>query len=60
MFFYAKKQKEIDSFIEEVSYGISGKVVNEESYDFELVDEKLVPVRVSKTEEVENITKQNI
>ena len=34
-----ERQKEIDAFIEETSYGISGKVVNEKDYEFELVDD---------------------
>jgi len=50
-----ERQKEIDAFVEEVSYGISGKVVNGENYDFELVDEKLQPIRVRDSKEVENI-----
>ncbi len=50
-----ERQNEIDSFVEEVSYGISGKVYNEDSYDFELVDDKFQPIRVDNKEEVENI-----
>ena len=50
-----ERQKQIDNFVEEISYGIGGKVINEESYDFELVDDKLVPIRVNDSKEVENI-----
>ena len=50
-----ERQKEIDAFEEEISYGIGGKVLNEESYDFELVDDSLQPIRVSDSKEVENI-----
>ena len=52
-----ERQKEIDSFVEEISYGISGKVINGKDYDFELVDEKLNPIRVENSNEVESIVK---
>lgn len=50
-----ERQKEIDNFVEEISYGISGKVVNKNSYDFELVDDKLNSIRVKDPKEVESI-----
>ena len=50
-----EKQKEIDAFKEEVSYGLSGKIVNGESYDFELVDKELKPIRVDSSDEVKQI-----
>ena len=50
-----ERQKEIDSFKEELSYGIAGKVLNEDKYEFELVDDKLQPIRVSESKEVETI-----
>lgn len=47
------RQKEIDSFKEEVSYGVKGKV-NKES--FELVDnEKYQPIRVENQEELKQV-----
>lgn len=52
-----ERQKEIDNFVEEVSYGVSGKVLNNELYDFELVDDNLSAVRVSDPKEVEDIVK---
>ena len=52
-----ERQKEIDAFIEETSYGISGKVVNEKDYEFELVDDSLQPVRVNDSKDVEDIVK---
>ena len=52
-----ERQKEIDDFVEEISYGISGKVVNEKDYEFELVDSNLTPVRVEDSKQVENIVK---
>lgn len=50
-----ERQKEIDAFKEEISYGVCGKVVNQDTYDFELVDDKFQPIRVSDSKEVENI-----
>jgi DNA topoisomerase-1 len=50
-----ERQKEIDSFVEEISYGISGKVFNEKDYDFEMVDNELQPIRVDDSKQVENI-----
>ena len=50
-----ERQKEIDAFVEEISYGLGGKIVNEENYDFELVDDKLQPVRVNNSDEVKEI-----
>ena len=52
-----ERQKEIDEFIEETSYGIGGKVVNGKDYDFELVDNSLQPIRVDTSNEVEDIVK---
>jgi len=52
-----ERQKEIDDFIEEVSYGIGGKVVNEKDYEFELIDSNLEPIRVDDSKQVENIVK---
>jgi len=52
-----ERQKEINNFVEEISYGISGKVINNKEYDFELVDENLQPVRVKDSKQVENIVK---
>ena len=50
-----ERQKEIDAFIEEVSYGLSGKVNNGENYDFELVDSSLQPIRLESSDVVEKI-----
>lgn len=52
-----ERQKEIDSFVEEVSYGISGKVVNGKDYEFEYVDSELQPIRVEDSKDVEEIVK---
>ena len=52
-----ERQKEIDAFVEEISYGIGGKVVNGKDYDFELVNDDLQPIRVEDSKEVENIVK---
>lgn len=52
-----ERQKEIDSFVEETSYGIGGKIINGKEYDFELVDNELNPVRVDDSKQVESIVK---
>ena len=49
------RQKEIDEFKEEVSYGISGKVINDAEYEFELVDENINPIRVANEADVKSI-----
>ena len=50
-----ERQKEIDAFKEEISYGISGKLVNGETYEFELIDDTLQPIRVADANEVTEI-----
>ena len=52
-----ERQKEIDSFVEEVSYGIGGKIINEKDYEFELVNDSFQPIRVNDSKEVEGIIK---
>ena len=52
-----ERQKEIDAFVEEISYGIGGKIINGKDYDFELVDNELKPIRVDDSNQVENIIK---
>ena len=49
------KQKEIDAFKEELSYGIKGKLVNNK-VDFELVDDKKYqPIRVKDKDELNEV-----
>ncbi len=51
------RQKEIDSFVVETSYGIKGKT-SDPKMEFELVDnEKLQPIRVNGKEELNDILK---
>ena len=50
-----ERQKEIDSFEEQISYGIGGKIINSKEYDFELVNNELQPIRVDNKSDVENI-----
>lgn len=50
-----ERQREIDSFVEETSYGISGKIVNVKDCDFELVDDSLQPIRVENENDVKEI-----
>ena len=51
------RQKEIDSFVVETSYGIKGKL-NDPKMEFELVDnEKLQPIRVNGQEELNDVLK---
>ena len=51
------RQKEIDSFVVETSYGIKGKLADPK-IEFELVDnEKLQPVRVNGQDELDEVLK---
>ena len=51
------RQKKIDSFVEEISYGVKGKI-SETSEAFELVDEtKYQPIRVSDSKELAKVLK---
>lgn len=51
------RQKEIDSFVIETSYGVKGKL-HDHKMEFELVDEeKLQPIRVEGQEELNDVLK---
>ena len=50
-----ERQNEIDAFKEEVSYGLTGKVVNGDTYEFELVDTSLQPIRLDNSEAIKKI-----
>ena len=52
------RQKKIDEFKEEVSYGVKGKLEDLSHAEFELVDnDKYQPIRVNSKEELNNVLK---
>ena len=52
------RQKKIDEFKEEVSYGVKGKLEELSHAEFELVDnDKYQPIRVNSKEELNNVLK---